>query len=63
MTYSAPVPAIDQTVELSQAAHLPALKLQMEGLFALFGSAVHQKPAIDPMQDDVAEQAFDNVPV
>ena len=63
MTHPAPVPVGDLLVDLSQAAQLSVLKLQMEGLFALFGSAAHQKPAIDPMQDDVVEEAFDNLPV
>jgi hypothetical protein len=62
MTYSAPMPASDLLVEMSELALLSALKLQMEGLAVLFGGAPHEAPS-DVAQDDKTEEAFDNLPV
>ena len=52
MTYSAPFPATDLMVEMSEVALLSALKLQMEGLAVLFGGAPHENALSDLTQDD-----------
>lgn len=62
MTYSAPIKATDLFVEMSDAAILAALKLQMEGLAALFGTSC--PPQAKLVQSDAdTEAAFDNLPV
>ncbi len=63
MTYSAPFPATDLMVEMSEVALLSALKLQMEGLAVLFGGAPHENASSDLAQDDEVEEGFDNLPV
>lgn len=63
MTYSAPFPATDLRVEMSDVALLSALKLQMEGLAVLFSGASHENASSDLAQDDETEEAFDNLPV
>ena len=63
MTYSAPFPATDLMVEMSEVALLSALKLQMEGLAVLFGGAPHENALSDLTQDDEVEEGFDNLPV
>lgn len=63
MTYSAPIPASDLMVDMSEVALLSALKLQMEGLAVLFGGARYDKAPSDVVQDDDVEKAFDNLPV
>lgn len=63
MTYSAPIPAGDLLVDMSEVALLSALKVQMEGLAALFGGAPKEKAPADMAQEDATEEAFDNLPV
>ena len=62
MTYSAPITATDLLVEMSDAAILAALKLQMEGLAALFGTSCPPQAKLD-QSDAETEAAFDNLPV
>lgn len=62
MTYSAPITATDLFVEMSDAAILAALKLQMEGLAALFGTSCPPQAKLDHRDADT-EAAFDNLPV
>ena len=62
MTYSAPITATDLLVERSDAAILAALKLQMEGLAALFGTSYPPQAKLDQRDADT-EAAFDNLPV
>jgi hypothetical protein len=61
--YPAPIPASDLIGDLSEAALLSALKLQMEGLASVFGTAPQQRPRVDLAQEERTEEAFDNVPV
>ena len=62
MTYCAPITAADLLVELSDAAILATLKLQMEGLAALFGTTSPPQAELDQRDADT-EAAFDNLPV
>lgn len=64
MTYSVPIPLQDLMIEMRQSALLASLKLQMQGLAALFAGDVPSTPRTDLAQQETDTQAgCDTLPV
>lgn len=64
MTYSARLPSGAPLGEMSQDVLLAALKLQMQGLVALFGNAPSENtPTYLAQQEAETDDDFDNMPV
>ncbi len=64
MTYSAPIPSNDVMIQISEGALLSALRLQLEGLAALFGGVAHDTTLVHLAQsEEEIEAGFDNLPL